>query len=192
MLLAKGVCCDQCVLLAKLLAFALLHFVLQSQICVLFQLSLDSILLNSKGWAEDNWLQEDVGGVADKVKRCSRHETIGCAAMRVLAVPNDLGAGWWLRALQSRRSPVVARRLLAVKQWEAVAHQVKHTGSHDTVALLRWGQAFCRRSAAAKRLFTVGPAGALLMGQIPRGLGDDFLWGDGRAVAEQSGTQGPM
>ena len=133
-----------------------------------------------------------MGGIANKVKRCSRRETIGCAAMRVLAVPNDLGAGWWLRALQSRRSPVVARRLLAVKQWEAVAHQVKHTGSHDTVALLRWGQAFCRRSAAAKRLFTVGPAGALLMGQIPRELGDDFLWGDGRAVAEQSGTQGPM
>ena len=35
---------------------------------------------------------------------------------------------------------MVARRLLAVEQWEAVAHQVKHTGSHDTVALLRWGR----------------------------------------------------
>ena len=33
-----------------------------------------------------------MGGVADKVKRCSRHETVVCAAMRVLAVPNDLGA----------------------------------------------------------------------------------------------------
>ena len=30
-LLKEGVCCDQCVLLAKLLAFALLHFVLQGQ-----------------------------------------------------------------------------------------------------------------------------------------------------------------
>ena len=86
----------------------------------------------------------------------------------------------------------MARRLLAVEQWEAVAHQVKHTGSHDTVALLRWGQALRRRSTAAKRLFTVGPAGALLVGPIPRGLGDDLLWGDGRVVAEQSGTQGPL
>lgn len=34
-----------------------------------------------------------MGGVADKVKVCSRHETIGCASMRVLAVSNDLGAG---------------------------------------------------------------------------------------------------
>ena len=32
-LLEKGVCYDQCVLLAKLLAFALLHSVLQGQIC---------------------------------------------------------------------------------------------------------------------------------------------------------------
>ena len=94
--------------------------------------------------------------------------------------------------MQSRRSPVVAKRLLVVKQWEAIAHQVKHTGSHDTMALLRRGEAFRRRSSAAKRLFTVGPAGALLVGRIPRGLGDDFLWGDGRAVAEQSGTQGPL
>ena len=31
MLLEEGVCYDQCVLLAKLLAFALLHFVVQGQ-----------------------------------------------------------------------------------------------------------------------------------------------------------------
>ena len=37
MLLEEDVCYDQCVLLAKLLAFALLHFVLQSQSCLLFQ-----------------------------------------------------------------------------------------------------------------------------------------------------------
>ena len=41
-LLEKSVCNDQCVLLAKtLLAFALLHSVLQSQICLLFQVFLD-------------------------------------------------------------------------------------------------------------------------------------------------------
>ena len=40
----------QCVLLAKLfslLAFALLHFVLQDQICLLLQVSLDFLLLHS-------------------------------------------------------------------------------------------------------------------------------------------------
>ena len=38
-LLGEGVCYDQCILLAKLLAFALLHFVLQGQICLLLQVS---------------------------------------------------------------------------------------------------------------------------------------------------------
>ena len=33
-LLEEGVCYDKCILLAKLLAFALLHFVLPGQICV--------------------------------------------------------------------------------------------------------------------------------------------------------------
>ena len=41
MLLEEHVCYDQCVLLAKLLVFALLHLVLQSQICLLLQVSLD-------------------------------------------------------------------------------------------------------------------------------------------------------
>ena len=47
-LLKEGVCYDQCILLAKLLlAFALLHFVLQGQICLLLQVSLDFLLLYS-------------------------------------------------------------------------------------------------------------------------------------------------
>ena len=41
-LLEEGVCYDQCVLLAKLLAFALLHFVLQGPICLLFRYLLTS------------------------------------------------------------------------------------------------------------------------------------------------------
>ena len=41
MLLEKGICYDQCILLAKLLlAFDLLRFVLQSQICLLLQVSI--------------------------------------------------------------------------------------------------------------------------------------------------------
>ena len=48
-LLEEGVCYDQCVLLAELLlAFALLHSVLQGQICLLLQVFLDFLLLHSK------------------------------------------------------------------------------------------------------------------------------------------------
>ena len=42
MLLEKGVCYDQCFLLAKLLAVALLHFVLQGQTCLLTRYLLSS------------------------------------------------------------------------------------------------------------------------------------------------------
>ena len=45
-LLEEGVCYDQCVLLAKLLAFALLHFVLQGQRFLLLRVSLDFLLLH--------------------------------------------------------------------------------------------------------------------------------------------------
>ena len=41
MLLEEGVCYDQCIRLAKLLGFALLHFVLQGQTSLLLQVSLD-------------------------------------------------------------------------------------------------------------------------------------------------------
>ena len=45
--LEEGVCYDQCILLTRLLAFVLLHFVLQGQICLLFQVFLDFLLLHS-------------------------------------------------------------------------------------------------------------------------------------------------
>ena len=49
--LEEGVCYDQCVLLAKhcfvMLAFALLHSVLQGQTCLLLQIYLDFLLLHS-------------------------------------------------------------------------------------------------------------------------------------------------
>ena len=45
-LLEEGVCYDQCVLLAKLLAFELLRFVLQGQIYLLLQVSFDLLLLH--------------------------------------------------------------------------------------------------------------------------------------------------
>ena len=46
MLLEEDVCYDQCVLLEKLLAFVLLHFVLQGQTCLLPQVSVDFLLLH--------------------------------------------------------------------------------------------------------------------------------------------------
>ena len=46
-LLEEGVCYDQCVLCKILLAYALLHFVLQGQTCLLLQVSLDFLLLHS-------------------------------------------------------------------------------------------------------------------------------------------------
>ena len=45
-LLEERVCCE-CILLTKLLGFALLHFVLQDQTCLLLQVSLDFQLLHS-------------------------------------------------------------------------------------------------------------------------------------------------
>ena len=39
---------NQCILLLKLLVFALLHFVLQGQICPLLQVSLDFLLWHSR------------------------------------------------------------------------------------------------------------------------------------------------
>ena len=47
-LFKEGVCYDQCILLAELLlAFSLLHFVLQGQICLLLQVFHDFLLLHS-------------------------------------------------------------------------------------------------------------------------------------------------
>ena len=54
MLLEEGVCCDQCILLVKLLAFALLNSVLQSQTCLLLQVSLDFLLLHSSPYNKKN------------------------------------------------------------------------------------------------------------------------------------------
>ena len=45
LLLEEGICYDQCVLLAKPLAFALLHSVLQGQICLLLQVFIDFLFL---------------------------------------------------------------------------------------------------------------------------------------------------
>ena len=59
MLLEEGVC--QCVLLAKLLAFALLPSVFRGQICLLLQVFLDFLLLHSSPlkYADDTTLMAE-------------------------------------------------------------------------------------------------------------------------------------
>ena len=66
-LLEKGVCYDQCVLFAKLLAFALLHFVLQGQTCLLFWVSLDFLLvhLNPLWWKGHLFFYSVLEGLVD-------------------------------------------------------------------------------------------------------------------------------
>ena len=56
MLLEESVCYDQCILLAQLLAFPLLHFVLQGQTCLLLQRSLGSTTWISPGGQYRNQL----------------------------------------------------------------------------------------------------------------------------------------
>ena len=67
MLLEEDVCYDQCVLLAKLLAFALFHFVLQSQSCVLPQYLLTSYFCISILCDEKDMLLVLVIGLIDCV-----------------------------------------------------------------------------------------------------------------------------
>ena len=69
-LLEEGVCCDQCILLTKLLAFALLHFVLQGQTFLLLQVFLDFLPLHSSSL----WWKEHQGfpdSSVDKGAACS-------------------------------------------------------------------------------------------------------------------------
>ena len=77
MLLEEGVPYDQCVLLAKLLAFAVLHFVFQGQICLLLQVSLDfnipANLENSAGVEEVSFHSNPKEGQCQK---CSNYYTV--------------------------------------------------------------------------------------------------------------------
>ena len=63
-LLVKGVCYDQRVLLTKLLAFALLHFTLQGQTCLLCQVRLHFLPLHSNSL---QWKMTSVSGVNSRM-----------------------------------------------------------------------------------------------------------------------------
>ena len=81
-LLEEGVCYDQCVLLEKLLAFALLHSVLQGQICPLLQVSCDFLLLHSSPL---QWKGHLFLGVSSR-RSCRSSENLSTSASSVLLV----------------------------------------------------------------------------------------------------------
>ena len=63
MLLEEGVCYDQCVLLAKLLAFALLHFVLRAKLACYSRYLLTSYFFQSPMMKKTSFLVLVLGGL---------------------------------------------------------------------------------------------------------------------------------
>ena len=93
-LLEDGVCYDECVLLAKLfslLAFALLHFVLQDQICLLLQVSLDFLLLHSS----PQWWKEHLFWVLVLEGLACHHKTIQLKLSQHYWSGHRLGLLWY-------------------------------------------------------------------------------------------------
>ena len=79
LVLEKGVCYDQCVLLA----FALLHFVLQGQTCLLLQVSLDFLLSHSNPL----WWKGSLFGVSYRRSyRSSQKESTSASSASVVGV----------------------------------------------------------------------------------------------------------
>ena len=66
----ESISCDQCILLAKLLAFSLLHFLLQSQTCLWLQVSLDILLFLQCKKAK--WLSEEALQIAVKRREAKK------------------------------------------------------------------------------------------------------------------------
>ena len=99
-LLEGGVCYDQCVLLAKLLAFALLHSILQGQGCLLFQVFLDFLLLIPVPYNERDiffWVLIIEGLVV-------LHRTIQLQLLQHYCVGHRLGLPWyWMICLRNEQ-----------------------------------------------------------------------------------------
>ena len=100
----KGVCYDQCSLDKTWLAFALLHFVLQGQTCLLLQVSLDFLLLHSspllwKGYLFLVLLLEGVVGL---------HRTNQLQLLQYQRLGHRLGLLWyWMVCLGNRDCSVI-------------------------------------------------------------------------------------
>ena len=99
-LLEEGVCYDQCILLAKLLAFALLHFVIQGQICLLLQLSLAFLLLHSSPL----WFKGHLFGVLVLEGLVGLHRTIWFQPLQLYWLGHKFGLLWyWMVCLGSEQ-----------------------------------------------------------------------------------------
>ena len=99
-LLEQGVCYDQCVLLAKLLAFALLRFVLQGQICLLLQVSLDFLLLHSSPL----WWKGHLFWVLVLEGLVGLHRTIQFQLLQLYWLGHRLGLlCYWMVCLETNR-----------------------------------------------------------------------------------------
>ena len=103
-LLEEGLCFDQCILLAKLLAFALLYFVLQSQTCLLPQVSLDFLLLHSSPL----WWKGHLFWVLVLEGLVGLHRTVQLQFLQHYWSGHRLGLRWyWMVYLQNRDHSVI-------------------------------------------------------------------------------------
>ena len=103
-LFEEGVCYDQGVLLAKLLAFALLHFVLQGQICLLLQVSLDFPLLHSSPL----WWKGHLFWVLVLEGLVGLHRTVQFQLLQHYWLGHRLGLLWyWMVCLGNRDHSVI-------------------------------------------------------------------------------------
>ena len=104
MLLEESVCYDQCIFLAKLyyIVFALLHSVLQCQICLLLQVFLDFLLLHSSPLSVGGYPMSKVRGRSreDPMPKRRRPRGVtprprsGALARRSYPTSESRGSGW--------------------------------------------------------------------------------------------------
>ena len=90
-LLEESVCYDQCVLLGKLFTFALLHSVLQGQICVLLQVFLYFLLLHSSPL----WWKGHLFGVLVLEGLAGLHRTVQIQLIQHYWLGHRLGLLWY-------------------------------------------------------------------------------------------------
>ena len=100
-LLEEGVCCDECFLGKTLLAFALLHSVLQGQTCLLLQVSLNFLLFHSSPWCFKGHFFPLL------VLKCvvGLHRTIQLQLLQHYWLGNRLGLPWyWMACLGNQQT----------------------------------------------------------------------------------------
>ena len=120
-LLEEGVCCDQCVLLAKLLAFALHHSVLQGQMSLLLQVFLDFLLLHSSPL----YWQGHLFWVLVLEGLVGLHRTVQLQLLQCYWLEHRLGLPWyWMVCLGNEHlsqilTTIEGGSLLATGLWKA-------------------------------------------------------------------------